>query len=264
MGCGGSRPEVIEGKDEGRPQRLAPAYHQRPKDGSDQSASETASVAAGFGAASRPHDPQPPGPDDRVNSANHPNQLQYTSPRGNVPLKRLNDIVQSAPAPPKGPPLMGKRFPKRYRNNEGPSDNPTHNYEAWEIQRPQAGGNGALYEYPIKPIQQPAPSTANFNFDLPPASIKRLRPPHPNDKENTVARWKSPPNDPGPLRAVVNEDRAVVGAMYHPEGNIRGYKRARLVPLDRQGRAEVARHDDRQQLGGRTTWPHRGSDNDWQ
>jgi hypothetical protein len=56
---------------------------------------------------------------------------------------------------------------------------------------------------------------------------------------------------------VVNKSHQVVGAMYHPEGNPRGYERARLAPLDGKGRGEIARYED-QQSTGRTTWPRRG------
>jgi hypothetical protein len=40
---------------------------------------------------------------------------QYVSPRGNIPLQRVNDIVDRAPAPPTVAPARGM-FPKEYHN----------------------------------------------------------------------------------------------------------------------------------------------------
>jgi hypothetical protein len=114
-----------------------------------------------------------------------------------------------------------------------------------------------LYEYPVKPLAQPPPFTSDFAFHGPSAGLKQTRPPHANDRLAYEKRWRNPPNDPGPLRAAVNKDGRVVGAMYHPEGAKGRYERSRLEPLDRQGRGELARHVDRT-LAGRTTWPERG------
>lgn len=183
-------------------------------------------------------------------------------------MKKASQVVQRAPEPP-AIPLRDGKFPKVYRNNEGPRDNPTHNFEAWEIQR--QGADGRLFEYPVKPPegdrrlpgrlpeQQPPPLNPDFRFARPPAGLNQIRPPHQNDKKTLESRWDRPPNDPGPIRAVVNGSGNVVGAIYHPEGNPRGYERARLAPLDKQGRGQRARHDDRFLAPTpRTTWPERG------
>lgn len=161
----------------------------------------------------------------------------------------LNHIVGSAPAPPG----RGQKFPKAYRNTEGPRDDPHHNFEPWEV-----GPGGQLLEYPAKTRVQPCPMSSNFDFTRNPATLAQLRPPPPNDVHNYIRRWNAPPNDPGAIRAVADINGRVVGAMYHPEGNPAGFERARLAPLDRQGRVEAARSEDTR-LAGRTTWPERGS-----
>ena len=190
------------------------------------------------------------------------------SPRGTLPLQRVTKIVESAPPPADA---EDGRFPKRYGNNEGPRDNPTHNFDPWEIQRHGTDADGRLYEYPVKPPQtdtrlpgrrpgrQPPPLCRGFNFGKNPVGLKKIHPPGANEKAALCDRWEKPRNDPGPIRAVVNVDGHVVGAMYHPEGNPRGYDRARLAPLDKQGRGELARFNDSQgTVTGRTTWPQRG------
>jgi hypothetical protein len=120
-----------------------------------------------------------------------------------------------------------------------------------------------LYEYPVKTLQQPAPFSPDFRFNQPAAGLAQLRPPCPNERRGYVRRWMEPRNDPGPIRAVTREDGQVVGAMYHPQGNPRGYEGACLAPLDRNGRAEVARHNNRQAQRGRTSWPQRRAEGDW-
>ncbi|KAK4250179.1 hypothetical protein C7999DRAFT_12028 [Corynascus novoguineensis] len=195
----------------------------------------------------------------RANSANERNALQFVSPRGNFPLKRVDDIVANAPAPPMQP-LSGGKFPKEYRNSEGPPENPRENFDRREIQGrpgPVNPGDREVFEYPVKTLVQPPPFTSEYNFESKPANLRQCQPPSPKDIRNYRRRWEKPPNDPGPIRAVVNKDRKVVGAIYHPEGNPSGYERAGLQPLDANGRAEVARHTDKK-LTGRSTWTQRG------
>jgi hypothetical protein len=170
------------------------------------------------------------------------------TPRGNLPATRVNNVVGSAPAA-----RARGMFPKTYRNSEGPRDDSHPNFEPWEV-----GAGGQLAEYPVKTLVQPTPMSSEFNFARNPAPLGRLRPTDPNDRENYRRRWRNPPNDPGPIRAVTDANGRVVGAMYHPEGNPAGYERARLAPLDRQGRVEKARSEDKR-IAGRTTWPERGS-----
>ncbi|KAK4152956.1 hypothetical protein C8A00DRAFT_34288 [Chaetomidium leptoderma] len=173
--------------------------------------------------------------------------LHYASPRGSVPLKKAKDDLERAPAPPLDGPLRQRMFPKTYRNNEGTRDNRRENFEAWEIQRPGADGpgDGRLYEYPAKTLEQPTPFSSDFKFGRRPATLAQVRRRAPNDVQNYREDWRRPPNDPGPIRTVTNGDGQMVGAMYHPEGNPRGYERARLEPLNKQSRTELARHEDK-------------------
>ncbi|KAL2166564.1 hypothetical protein VTG60DRAFT_2511 [Thermothelomyces hinnuleus] len=199
------------------------------------------------------------GADRRVNSTNKRNALEFASPRGNLPLKRVDDIVARAPPPPTEYPGPGM-FPKEYRNVERGPDGPKENFDRRWIQQgrnPDDPQDMKMYEYPVKTLVQPAPFTSEFDFTSKAASLRECRQPDPGDFKNIKRRWKKPPNDPGPLRAVVNMDHQVIGAIYHPEGDTRGYERAPMQPLDAHGRGELARYTDAQ-LAGRTTWPQRG------
>ena len=68
----------------------------------------------------------------------------------------------------------------------------------------------------------------------------------PKHKKAVQRYWEQPTNDPGPVRGVANAEGHVVGAIYHPEGDPRGYRRATLAPLDKQGRGDLVRFNDRQ------------------
>ncbi|KAK4034497.1 hypothetical protein C8A01DRAFT_18701 [Parachaetomium inaequale] len=271
MGCGGSKEEATAGH-HGPPSASARSPARKATEDSDTDSDirprpvvhppARAGCARAVPAPPAPVlDPRPKRPDDRVNSANRAAAVKYTTPRGNLPLKNVDHIVAKSPAPPENR-LREGRFPKVYRNREGPVDNPTRNFVAWEIQQrqgPADGRNINMYEYPVKTLVQPAPFASEFKFARPPATLRECEAPDPNDKAGIEDRWRRPRNDPGPIRAVVNGDCRVIGAIYHPEGDTRGYERARLQPLDRHDRGEIARYDDRQ-LTGRTTWPQRGPD----
>ncbi|KAK4098145.1 hypothetical protein N658DRAFT_561294 [Parathielavia hyrcaniae] len=150
---------------------------------------------------------------------------------------------------------------------EGPRENPTSNFDDWETRQgndPADPRNGRLYEYPVKRLVQPSPLAAEFRFDKPPHGAKKCQPPPvTSDRKKYQRRWMVPPNDPGPIRTVVDKDGRLVGAMYHPKGNAAGYERAPLEPLDRDGRGELARHNDLEARGGRATWPKRGPAEGW-
>ncbi|KAH6612875.1 hypothetical protein B0J18DRAFT_460749 [Chaetomium sp. MPI-SDFR-AT-0129] len=204
--------------------------------------------------------PRPRVPNDKVNSANTPAGFQYNTPRGNLQMDRVNQIVQNAPgAPAHG---LGRGvFPKHYRNQEGPRDNPHHNLSGFESGRPgQDPGDprdGRLYEYPVKTMAQPQPLKNTFDYTRRAATLAQtIRATRPDD-EDFRDPTREPPNDPGALRAVTNKDGQVMGVVYHPEGNRNGYERARIEPLDAQGRGEQARYRD-QQLASSSTWPRRG------
>lgn len=164
--------------------------------------------------------------------------------------------------PPPDERLEDRKFPKRYWNTEGPANNRTQNFSDWEIrqqQDPADPRSTETYEYPVKTLVPEKPAlTSEFNFRKKPAGLSIVNEViDPKKREKYKERWEKPPNDPGPIRAVVNKNHQLVGAMYHPEGNPRGYERARLEPLDGKGRGEIASYED-QQSTGRTTWPRRG------
>lgn len=92
---------------------------------------------------------------------------QFVSPRGNIPVKRVDDIVANAPAPPMQP-LPGGKFPKEYRNKEGPPENPRENFDGREIQGrpgPVNPGDKQVFEYPVKALVQPPPFTSEYNYE---------------------------------------------------------------------------------------------------
>ncbi|KAK3681375.1 hypothetical protein B0T22DRAFT_473270 [Podospora appendiculata] len=217
------------------------------------------SRSAGASHATPAHAVAPSGRSDyrrneRVNSLNRANDLQYNIQESNIPHKNVARAVKNAPPPP----LRQEpgKFPKPYRNQEGPRTNPTTNFKAWETK-----GATTLHEYPIKNLDQPPPFASNFNYAAEPAKLKNIKKkPHPNDKRNYEARWREPPNDPGAARAVTDQNGTIHGVMYHPKGNPAGYTRSNMMPLDREGRRERVRADDRAVLG-RPTWPERGSTN---
>ncbi|KAK4142513.1 uncharacterized protein C8A04DRAFT_29786 [Dichotomopilus funicola] len=204
--------------------------------------------------------PRPRVPNDKVNSANTPAGFQYNTPRGNLQMERVNQMVGQAPDAPANR-LREGRFPKHYRNQEGPRDNRRHNFSGFESGRPgqdpRDPRDGRLYEYPVKTMGQPQPLKNTFNFAEPPATLQETMQATQANHEHLGDLDYEPPNDPGALRAVTNKDGQVMGVIYHPAGNPRGYERARIEPLDAQGRAEQARYRE-QKLASSSTWPRRG------
>ncbi|AEO58295.1 hypothetical protein MYCTH_2305546 [Thermothelomyces thermophilus ATCC 42464] len=201
------------------------------------------------------------GPDRRVNTTNERNALEFATPRGNLQLKRVDDIVARSPPPPTERPEK-RMFPKEYRNVEHGPDGRRENFDRRWIQQGRNPGDPRdmkMYEYPVKTLVQPAPFKSEFDFTSPSASLRDCKAPPPKELEAIKEYWMAPLNDPGPLRAVVNKDQEVVGAIYHPKGDTRGYERARVQPLDAHGRGELARYKDTQ-VAGRTTWPQRGTE----
>ena len=66
-----------------------------------------------------------------------------------------------------------------------------------------------------------------------------------------------PEDDAEVMWAVGNQDRRVVGVIYHPEENPEGWARAEWRPLSKEGRADKLRYMDFA-LTSRATWPMRG------
>ncbi|KAK0666412.1 hypothetical protein QBC41DRAFT_325795 [Cercophora samala] len=149
-------------------------------------------------------------------------------------------------SPPLAPRAKGK-FPKPYNNQESRMDEKGQPqrmdlFHDWE--RPK--DKQQLYEYPIKALDQPAPFQSNFDFSKKPAGLLKVHyKPALTDKAGIEARWEKPPNDPGANRFVTTDNGQIIGAMYHPQGNPRGLERAKVSPLNAEGRKERARVDDR-------------------
>ncbi|KAK4202020.1 hypothetical protein QBC40DRAFT_277244 [Triangularia verruculosa] len=205
--------------------------------------------------------------DDRVNSEKSHDHLQYELQGGvKIPYKAMEHQVRKAP-PPQAPRQPGL-FPKRYGNQEWQKDErgvqwQTNIFDDWE--KPK--GKEQLYEYPIKALDQRGPLLSTYDFAKKPAPFKKLKAVFDNE-ENIKLRWKAPLNHTGADRIVTTEEGQIVGAMYHPNGNPSGFERAKMSPLNAEGRKERVRVDDRVTkkvrkedgtwVQGRLTWPERG------
>jgi hypothetical protein len=143
-------------------------------------------------------------------------------------------------------------YPTEYRNQEGRPPNVRSNFEPREI-RP----GESLYEVPVR--------AQNFDFDRRTATLQQVRRADPavvhrNDRDRPV---RNPPNDPGPHRAVMaarptgGDARGPLGVISHPRDNPRGYDRAPLEPIGRDGRGQQARHSDLRD-SNHASWPPRG------
>lgn len=141
-------------------------------------------------------------------------------------------------------PGSGKKYPTHYRNSE-------------------AGGPNFLpHEIPKDAILHEVPIMKPFKTDQRPATKKQVEvTPGRKDRRRLV---EQPPNDPGPIRAVVPVNRAekkvypMAGVTYHPEDNARGLVRAPMEPMTREGRQVMNRYNDDTASNYRVaTWPPR-------
>ncbi len=167
-----------------------------------------------------------------------------------MPLSSADRITRTAPDPGAGIPRRG--YPREYRNQEGPRDNPRQNLPDWQTGR---RGDERLDEIPAFTTgSRVGPLALEYNFGQRPARLNELVPPHPNDLAGQRDRWINPRNDPGPVRVVRrNGTTEQSGAIYHPEGNLRGYEPMRVQPLDREGR-ERQQREDRREFAPRSTF----------
>ncbi|KAK2813484.1 hypothetical protein FQN49_008307 [Arthroderma sp. PD_2] len=166
----------------------------------------------------------------RTNSESRLSQLQYSTPRGNIPATVAAGSIRRD--------LENTRtrsgYPGEYRNNEGPAGDRHALFEGF-----QTGRGATLHEHPVRRPHEP-------HFE-PLRNRPRLHqlenPIHPNDRGRVV---RAPHNDPGPFRAVTSSSHNnLVGVTYHPTGDRRGFREATLEPIDRQGRQDAQRHRDR-------------------
>ena len=155
-------------------------------------------------------------------------------------MRRAGDLAASS----------GNKFPKKYRNRE--ADGPR--FDEWENRTKQ------FYEVPTGANPRFDQNRRPTGFDRIQAIENNL---HRNDRR-TVAR--DPPNDPGIYRAIANGppggDYNHSGLIYHPEGNLNGFVRAPMEPLNRRGRQHLNRYvDDFDGDKNRSvTWPNREED----
>ncbi|KAM5349004.1 hypothetical protein ACJ41O_008827 [Fusarium nematophilum] len=185
----------------------------------------------------------------RRNTDEEQRNMQYHTPRGNLPAQMVDQQVREITDFSNLNPTL---YPKEYRNTE-PNGPPFQPFE-----KRDAGGERTFYEVPV-----------NSRIELPkrPARLqvieRRERNVHPNDRARIV---DTRVNDPGVFRGIVKADpntgepRGLAGVIYHPEGNPRGFDRAPMEPLDRDGR-QCLRRCAEDGLGHRvTTWPPRDED----
>lgn len=99
-----------------------------------------------------------------------------------------------------------------------------------------------LYEFPIK-----TPSERPFDYGTKASKPDKNRQGVVFQKTQKGQKAKAvdlahPPNQSGPVRAVTNRDKQLIGVMYHPEGDMKGFEKASLGALDRQGREDLRKH----------------------
>lgn len=132
------------------------------------------------------------------------------------------------------------RFPHEYRNSEGPGS------ASYPLFNDSETGGQQLHEYPLKlPHERP------FDYNKNKTQMGKI---HATiRKHGKPADLGPPPNETGPARVVTTTERRTVGVMYHPDGNPKGFAKASLGALDRQGRESLREYRDR------TTKPSRVS-----
>ncbi|KAK4032407.1 hypothetical protein C8A01DRAFT_41149 [Parachaetomium inaequale] len=175
--------------------------------------------------------------------------VQYRTSRGPLAARVVDDEVRRAPDPRD---TRRSGYPSEYRNQEGRPPNTRRNFREDEVRDGER-----LYEVPV--------GSRDFDYDRRTATLQQVRRADPatvhrNDRDRVV---RNPPNDPGPHRAVVaarptgGPSRGPIGVISHPPDNPRGYDRATLEPIGRDGRAQQARHRDVHD-GNHSSWPPRG------
>ncbi|KAI9896065.1 hypothetical protein N3K66_008965 [Trichothecium roseum] len=202
--------------------------------------------------------------------------LQYHTPRGIFPVSVVDEQIGEAPLP--GGAAPRGRYPAKYHNRETKPGGAAEkkNYD----DRFEKPGDAELYEHPVM--------ARGFDPSRPGVPARKVLAAqqqqqqqggatHPKDRARLV---QNPPNDAGPVRGIYavkcsstadadGEGPAgpglhvtPVGLNYHPEGDVRGFKRARLEPMSPEGRQLACQaREERARGGSRSpTWPSRGRD----
>ncbi|KAF5007926.1 hypothetical protein FDECE_5842 [Fusarium decemcellulare] len=192
--------------------------------------------------------------DARRNTDEAHHKKQYFTSRGSIPTKVV-DVQTADVVDPRRPQVAGG-YPHRFRNQE--EANGKRPFQGYETRN---DADRQLYEVPVGSRVDLTRRTATAR------QVERANnQTHPNDRGRVQ---RNELNDPGPLRAVLpgNQNTGqtfpVAGVLYHPENNPRGFARAPLEPLDRQGRQYLRRFEDDSAHDERvTTWPPRDEDAD--
>ncbi|CAG8979316.1 hypothetical protein HYALB_00002439 [Hymenoscyphus albidus] len=146
-------------------------------------------------------------------------ELQFSTPRGIISTQVAIDILEHWPAPDERP-KPASNYPHRY-GNKGEGLEYALFEDKWEV------GNATLVAHPVKfhgePSFDPWKETVKFKSDAaPPGPLAR------------------PINQPGPFRLVTDQRHCrIVGAMYHPVGDLSGFARAALEPIDQEPAAKL-------------------------
>ncbi|KUL83007.1 hypothetical protein ZTR_09310 [Talaromyces verruculosus] len=124
-------------------------------------------------------------------------------------------------------------YPHEYKNREGPKDAPYPIFDDMETR------NEKLYEYPIKKS-----SERPFDYDAKASKPNKTRQGIVYQKTQKGQKAKpvdlaKPPNECDPVRAVTNQEKHLIGIMYHPQGDMQAFEKASLGALDRQGREDL-------------------------
>ncbi|KAH6890276.1 hypothetical protein B0T10DRAFT_315074 [Thelonectria olida] len=168
----------------------------------------------------------------RRNSDDEHKKMQFWTPRGTIPSKSVDqDVAKVNDAQPV--PRRNRRFyPKEFENQEA----------IFQPHEMRDAENRKFSEIPV-----------NTRMDLtrPAATAQQVINRDQRDEPNDRARKaQNPLNDPGPFRGIVTVNNhtgqkyGVTGVTYHPEGDHQGVARARVEPLDREGRKALHRAED--------------------
>ncbi|KAM0434877.1 hypothetical protein ACHAQK_008572 [Fusarium lateritium] len=181
-------------------------------------------------------------------------KMQYWTPQGSLPTKTVEKQAREVVDPRTN--TNTALYPHEYRNDEGATGQTTKNFQPYEVGYDP--DKKRLFEVPVD---------SRFDLSKKPARVGRILAQemcHQNDRGRVVC---NPVNDPGTSRGVIAVDRdtgrnyGVAGVIYHPEGSSRGFNRAPIEPLDREGRQYLRRFaDDSADPHRVTTWPPRDED----
>lgn len=167
-------------------------------------------------------------------------------------------MVQEIARAPVGGTRTESNYPHKYKNQEGPPEGPKYalfddRERPKRLINPRTGYRpDTLYEYPVVTPNQPS-----FNYQKRATPLEVVQQPiAPADRARMIEPEERH-NTPGWMRGITSSNKTIVGGIYHPEGNTRDFARAKLEPLDRQGREHNRMLHDRAQHAPRSpTWPN--------